>query len=615
MSKYIFDIEADGLLDNISKIHMIVFKKLGEDEFTVFTDDDPQYSRIANMRQWIADNVTCLIAHNGVRYDIPALKKVLGYTLPKHVAIIDTLIVSRMNNWPNKRLNRKHSLAAWGDFLGCKKLDFKEFDVYSEEMLEYCKQDCIVNEKIYNFVMSEAGQWMGTYPKYKDALRMEHDMAGYIAEQCSNGWMFDFEGCAKLIEELTAKMKHIEDTVEPHLGDIIRLVDKEPRTPQYKKNGEYTLASARHISEYLDQVVSPEDALKAEPPMLPGTEFQRRSITPAGMGQQDSVKEYLESLGIKWTEWNWKKVGNDFIKTGPKLNDKDIKAIGHPHADLIADYYTLRSRRSILQGWMDQSNGDGRLHGDVMDLGTATGRHSHKIIANLPSGKASYGKEIRSLFICPEDKVIISADGAAYQLRILAHYLKSDEYTEVVLNGDAHQRHADAMGITRDQAKPVAFGILYGSGGAKVASMMGSDDVKMGTKVRNNFIKNIPNLEALNQKAQDTAKLNGWIPGIDGRKIYCEEPYKALNYLIQSAEAAMMKLTIVDINKGFEKAGIDAKQLLMYHDECSWEIDPKDAEQATAIIKHWFHHSPRKLGVDIMEAGDIKVGKDYFEVH
>ena len=615
MRKWVFDIEANGLLDVIHTIYMVVFKKLGVDEYVVFTDDDEDYPNLIEMPKWVEENVDCLIAHNGVRYDLPAMREVLGYEPPKRVSIVDTLIVSRMNDWPNKKMNRKHSLAAWGQHLGVAKGDFKDFEGgYSKEMLEYCKQDCLVNEHVYRHVMHEASNWIAKYPMYKDALRMEHDMAHYISEQTTNGWLFDFKEAERLVKEITEKMYLIEQAVEPELGDIVRVIDKEPKKPQYKKNGEYTIASARVISDYLGYEVSPEDALKAKPPIEPGTEIVRTSTTPAGMGQQESVKNYLEKLGIVWTEFNWKKEGGEFIKTGPKLNNGDIMRIGHPHADMIADYYTLRSRRSILQGWLEQKDGDGRLRGDVMDLGTATGRHSHKIIANIPSGKSVYGEEFRRLFICPEDKVIISADGAAYQLRILAHYLKDAGYTDTILNGDAHQRHADAMGITRDQAKPVAFGILYGAGGGKVASMLGSDP-STGSKVRNAFIQNIPNLEALNNKVQDVAKLNGWIPGLDGRKVYTEEPYKALNYLIQSAEAILMKNTIVQINQAFEDNGIMATQLLMYHDECSWEIDPEDTKRAEDIIRHYFAEAPKKFGVMIMEAGDIKVGKDYYDVH
>jgi len=614
MSKYVFDIEADGLLNTITHIWMVVFKKVDEDLFVVFTDDDDSHKPLSELPQWVADNVSMLIAHNGIRYDLPALNKVLGYSLPEDIKVIDTLIVSRMNDWPNKRLKGRHGLGAWGEFLGHKKIEFNDFSKYSNEMLTYCKQDCVVNEQIFKRVMYEAKSWSQKYPKYPKALRMEHNMAKYTALQVENGWFFDFDKCQSLIDKITSEMNHIEANVEPHLGEIVKLIDKEPKKPQYKRNGEYTATSARIIGEYLNIPVDPKDALEPNAPMKAGTLFQRKSVTPATMGQQGSVRKYLEHLGIKWTEWNWKNVDGDFVKTTPKLNDKDIRAIGHPHADLIADYYTLRSRRSILQGWMEQSGGDGRLRGDVMDLGTATSRHSHKIIANIPSGKAVYGKEIRELFTCPKDKVIISADGASYQIRLLAHYLKDKDYTDTVLNGDAHQRHADIAGVDRATAKPLFFAIIFGAGAGKCASIIKGSQAE-GKKIREKLINGIPNFSRLIEKVQDVAKLNGWIPGIDGRKVYSEEPYKAINYLIQSTEAILMKATVVAINKSFEDNNIPYKQLLMYHDEVSYEIDPKYVSRCEHIIRHHFAEAPKQFGVDIMEAGDVKVGADYYEVH
>jgi DNA polymerase I-like protein with 3'-5' exonuclease and polymerase domains len=76
-----------------------------------------------------------------------------------------------------------------------------------------------------------------------------------------------------------------------------------------------------------------------------------------------------------------------------------------------------------------------------------------------------------------------------------------------------------------------------------------------------------------------------------------------------------MKATVVDINEEFSRCQIFAKQLLFYHDECTWEIDPKDAPRAHDIIERCFQNSPKKYGVEIMEAGDIKTGNNYMEVH
>ena len=482
-------------------------------------------------------------------------------------------------------------------------------------MLEYCKQDTIVNEKIYRSLLAEVKVQAEKKPHIKEALRVEHELSKLSAQQVRDGWLFNFDECRKLIKKISDDMEEIETAVEPFLKDREDIIDKEPKIPQYKKDGTYTSVSARVIGEYLGHTVLPEDALKAKPPMTPGTEFQRKQMIPAGMGNQDSIKEYLETIGWIPDEWNWKRLPDGkFIKQSPKLTSKSLNAIQHPHGRMIDEYYTLRARKSVMTGWMDQVDGDGRLRGDVMDMGAQSFRQTHKIIANLPSGKAKYGKEIRELFIAPEGKTIISADGAAYQIRLLAHYLADKKYTETVLDGDPHQLNADSMGCSRDLAKPTFFAVLYGAGAAKVGNILGVKQ-REGKEKRQALIDGIPNLRGLIEKAERVTTNQGYMSGLDGRRVYSESPYKSLNYLIQSAEAILMKRTIVSIAEEFRKNNIGFKQLLFYHDEVSYEIKPEDKDEATKIIARCFAEAPKAYGVNIMEAGDIKVGSNYFEVH
>lgn len=69
--------------------------------------------------------------------------------------ILDTLVISRAL-WPERPWG--HSLAAWGEYLGEKKGDFDDFEEYSEEMLEYCKQDVIVTAKVLHALNKEYGE-------------------------------------------------------------------------------------------------------------------------------------------------------------------------------------------------------------------------------------------------------------------------------------------------------------------------------------------------------------------------------------------------------------------------------------------------------------------------
>ena len=614
--KYIIDIEANGLLDTVDTIWMIVCKPLNKEEFRVFTDHNDLYEGLDKFREFIDNSVEAIIWHNGIRYDAEAIKKVLGLDL-SHIKQYDTVIMSRVLKYTRFKTGPAytHSLKAWGLHLGEHKGDFNDWTKYSDEMLQYCKQDTRVNELIYKQLLAEVRQQAEVKPLIKEALRVEHELSKLSAQQIRDGWLFNFDECRNLINTISKDMEEIEAAVEKNLQDREVLIDADPKKPQYKKNGEYTTVSARVISEHLGYTVVPADALKSTPPMKPGEEFQRKKLEPASMGNQDIVKDYLETIGWKPDEWNWKRLPNgQFIKQSPKLTSKSLNAMSHPHGRMIDEYYTLRARKSVMTSWMDQADGDGRLRGDVMDMGAQSFRQTHKIIANLPGANAKYGKEIRELFIAPEGKTIISADGAAYQIRLLAHYLQDEKYTKTVLEGDPHQLNADSMGCERHLAKPTFFAVLYGAGAAKVGNILGVPQ-KEGKSKRQALIDGIPNLRKLIEKAERVTTNQGYMSGLDGRHVYSESPYKSLNYLIQSAEAILMKRTIVSIAEEFRKNNIEFKQLLFYHDEVSYEINPEDAHKATEIISKCFAEAPKHYGVQIMEAGDIKVGQNYYEVH
>lgn len=94
------------------------------------------------------------MGHNIIGYDLPALWKTNGAwdTVP---LVLDTLVLSRAL-WPERPWG--HSLRAWGEHLGEPKGDFTDFEEYSDEMLNYCEQDVMVNYKILKALEKEYGE-------------------------------------------------------------------------------------------------------------------------------------------------------------------------------------------------------------------------------------------------------------------------------------------------------------------------------------------------------------------------------------------------------------------------------------------------------------------------
>ncbi len=117
--------------------------------------------------------------HNGVSFDGPVLEKLLGITIPLE-NIIDTLIISQMIN---AHIDGGHSLKSWGTKLTRGgKLEFKDFDQYSEEMLKYCQQDVHVTRKLMQHLAPKITRFS------KESVRMEHRIRRIIDQQEKNGF-------------------------------------------------------------------------------------------------------------------------------------------------------------------------------------------------------------------------------------------------------------------------------------------------------------------------------------------------------------------------------------------------------------------------------------------
>ena len=158
----VFDLETNGLLRDLTRIHCISIYDSETDEVQSFNDEfNNQYSITEGLSR--LDSADWLIGHNIVGFDIPAIQQLYGYFTPRG-GIIDTLLLSRLfhpnlldidrkKKWEHMplQLYGRHSLESYGYRLKTYKGDFgktTDWSEYSEEMEEYCKQDVKVSEKL-----------------------------------------------------------------------------------------------------------------------------------------------------------------------------------------------------------------------------------------------------------------------------------------------------------------------------------------------------------------------------------------------------------------------------------------------------------------------------------
>ncbi len=607
--KLTFDIETDGI--DATKIWCLVVQNVESSGVHKFTNENDKYPSIADGIRLLQD-AELLIAHNGIGFDALIIKKLYGVDLYEK-KFFDTWIASQVLNY---RRPHKHGLAGWGEHLKYPKFDFHEFDRYSETMMNYCVRDVKLNTVIFKRLMTELEAIKSKQPMISKGLSSEMEAAKFDAYCRYYGWSFDKANALKLLDKIKLRMSVIENNIEPKLPQVTKLIDKTPKIPKFTKKGYYTATTARILSEYLNKQVTAED-IRAWPA---GKEFQRKITTPANLGNLEQVKEYLYSIGWKPDDWKMERVGREFVKKTPKLTKTSLDKLGFDGSS-IHHWTTLRSRKGVIEGWLRDLKDD-RLHGKLWIVGTPTFRCRHEVIANLPAVDAELGKELRELLVAEPGRKIVGADSSGNQFRSLAHYVKDENLTNQIMSGDIHQYNADIIGTTRRIAKTWIYAFLFGAGATKLGKVLsGVGNIKVGKESVEKYGDAIPGLKSLKEKIEDIwqttdnqLSTEGYIPGLDGRRVYTPQAYQTLNYLLQSCEAITTKAALAYQMKKIKEENLDAQPRLYYHDEVAWSASDKDADRVLQILIESFAEGPKEVGVNIM-AGEGTIGNNYAEVH
>ena len=579
---------------------------------TSFSDWDPKLPTLAEGLVFL-EKADVLAGHNVISYDLQVLKKLAGWSPKQQTKVFDTWIMSQLLQY---KRSHKHGLAGWGEFFKYPKLDYDDWSKYTPEMLTYCIRDVELNVKVYNHLVADARKIISKYPLFAKGMDVELEFAKIEADIHSKGWLFDLNKAHTLLKEINDKLETIERVLEPKIGlRCIRTDGTETKKPAWRKDGCYTLATVKHFG--IDEARGKTDR------PIEG-EYSRISFEQGKVSQIEVVKDYLYSIGWVPDEWNVEKINGKFVNKSPKITESSLKPLGE-EAMMISEFYTVRSRKGILEGWIEHvsKSPDGRLHGKMFTIGTPTFRCRHEIVANIPSVDSVYGKEMRSLLTCEQGTSIVGADSSGNQMRGLCHYLGNEDFTHEVINGDVHQSNADALGTTRKLSKPFLYAFLFGGGAGKLGQILtGTTNAKVGAAAKEKFANSIPGmkqlLENLSSEYERTKAMFGEsyanIRGIDGRIVFVSSPHQTLNYLLQTAEGVTCKAAIVYLRDKLIERKIHHYFTLHYHDECVCICKDEDAEEVAELAIEAFTEAPKWFGITCM-SGSAHIGKTYSEVH
>jgi DNA polymerase I-like protein with 3'-5' exonuclease and polymerase domains len=598
---YVFDLETNGLYDEVTTIHCLVLHDLNRDQTFTYGPD----SIAAGLEHLATADV--LIGQNILFFDIPVIRKLYPFYTFAAARIIDTLITTRLI-WPKEKLydmdteqytqvppklRGSASLKAWGYRLSDYKISFKDFKEYSEEMLAYCIQDVNVTTQLFRHTQKQTCS--------EAALKLEHDFALAIEKQIRSGFPFDVDACLDLVDDLRTKQATLE-------ADLKKLF------PPKK----------------IETIFVPKvnNAGRGYVKGQPFTKVMHEEFNP---GSRQQIVDRLQ------TKYGW--VPEKSTEKGnPILDDDVLSALPYPEAKPLAEYMLIKKRLGQIadgnNAWLKLVNDEtGCMHGDVVTNGCITGRCAHRNpnMGQVPAGYSEYGKECRGLFHAPDGWTLIGVDAKALELRCLAGYLAhwdSGEYARVVTDEsiDIHTYNQEMFGVaTRDIAKRLLYGLLYGCGALKAGTIIDPNEKdelvlrKLGSTAMNSFMQGIPALKALKDRIAHNIAKREYLIGLDGRPLFCRSDFKGLNVLLQSSGALIMKQVVIELhNKMYDLGyiyGHDWQQHAMIHDEVQVSCPPAMIDTLTSVALEAFPASQQFFDFQCPIHGDAHVGYSWDQTH
>lgn len=415
MKYTVFDIETDGLLDTVSKIHCLSYASFNGEELikkgTLSTKEE-----IIN---FISDceNET-LVGHNIILYDIPVLEKLLGLEIKSK--LIDTLALS----WYLYPERVSHGLEDWGEDLGYKKPEISDWENLSLEEYSFrCESDVEINTRLFK------NQLDYLYKLYDFDTQRISNLISYLSFKLS---------CAREQEIVKTKidkravlkhLKNLKDLREEKINDLKRAMPKvilwkEVNPPQklYKKDGSLSKRGEKWLN-LLEKEGLPPDYNN---PILIENGFEEPN--PQSVTQ---LKNWLFSLGWEPETFEYRKNVKGEINEVPQIyvGSKVCPSIEklysiEPTLERLDMLSLIKHRIGVFKGFLENMDSKDFVIPRIRGF-TNTLRFKHsKPIVNLPKVFLFYGKEIRGSIIAPdEDHILCGSDMSSLEDSTKQHYM------------------------------------------------------------------------------------------------------------------------------------------------------------------------------------------------
>ncbi|HEV2274622.1 MAG TPA: DNA polymerase I [Acidobacteriaceae bacterium] len=271
-----------------------------------------------------------------------------------------------------------------------------------------------------------------------------------------------------------------------------------------------------------------------------------------------------------------------------------------------------------------------RVHTTFNQVGTATGRLSstNPNLQNIPI-RTALGREIRAAFIAGPGRLLLSADYSQIELRLLAHFSQDPLLVRAYTHGeDIHTlTAAEVFGVspegmdkeTRNRAKAVNFGIVYGISPFGLAQQLGIEQNEAKLYIETYFARYqgvrtyIDRVLEETRREQRVRTLFGRarpIPDIQSRNAnlrgFAERT--AVNTPLQGTAADLIKIAMIRIDRLLREERLDAVMTLQVHDELVFDVPEEEVERVKSLVQREMEHV---LELTVPIAVDCGVGRNW----
>jgi len=610
----IFDIETDGL--DPTKIHVLSYFD-GTDVKHVFDYD--------KMRE-VLMSADSLIGHNIIRYDLPALRNILGFR-PNHVQkVVDTLALS----WYINHERGKHNLDSYGEQYGIPKPVVEDWNSLTpEEYAHRCDEDVKINVRLYKELSYKMGK---LYKDPKDLQKCTEYLTFKMqcaAEQERLGWRIDIDKARTHLAQLEQLKGEKVEQLKKSMPE--QIVYGERKRPSQWLNKDGSLSSrAIGWQNLMDEMCLPYSTEKVK------VEIRRIEANPNSITQ---VKSWLFGLGWepKTFEYHRDKATGDerrieqirkdgeLCESVTDLRDRD------PAVDVLEGLTIINHRLGIFKSFVESEN-NGYVRATIAGFtNTLRFRHARPLV-NLPAVDKPWGAEIRGCLIAPDGYVLCGADMVSLEDTTKRHYMKphDPDYVEE-MSRDGFDPHLDlarhAGKITQDDIdrhvsgevslkslrkkyKVVNYSATYGVGSTKLSRTMGIPQSEAQSMLEAFWDRNW----AI-QTAADNCKVrevNGgtWllnpVSGIYHSLRYEKDRFSTLN---QSTGVWCFDNWVCTCREG----GI--RVVGQFHDEIIALVKKGDEKKTEDLMGYAISQTNAAVKLNVALGIDYSFGKNYSEIH